>query len=125
LDIQGLSGPANKKSATLALRHLNVRDGRIVLKKGNTVLLELPAVTLNAQNFNLADHAGVSLHADIPELNGNLDFTLAGQLDALQADIAVRSKTTRSLLRGDQPNPAATEKHLQLAHINIADNKRP
>ena len=33
LDIRGLSRPANKKSATLALRHLNVRDGRIVLKK--------------------------------------------------------------------------------------------
>ena len=30
LDIQGLSRPANKKSATLALRHLNMRDGRIL-----------------------------------------------------------------------------------------------
>ena len=124
LDIQGLSRPANKKSATLALRHLNVRDGRIVLKKGDTVLLELPAVTLNAQNFNLADHAGVSLQADIPELNGNLDFTLEGQLDALQADIAVRS-TTRGLLGGVKPNPAAPEMLRLRALINLAENQRP
>ena len=125
LDIQGLSRPANKKSATLALRHLNVRDGRIVLKKGDTVLLELPAVTLNAQNFNLADHAGVSLQADIPELNGNLDFTLAGQLDALQADLAVRSKTRRGLLGGAESDPAAPEMLRLRSLINLAENQRP
>ena len=82
-------------------------------------------MTLNAQNFNLADHAGVSLQADIPELNGNLDFTLAGQLDALQADIAVRSKTTRGLLGGVQPDPAAPEMLRLRALINLAENQRP
>ena len=124
LDLRGLSQPANRKSANLALRHLNVRDGRIVLKKGDTVLFELPAVTLNAQNFNLADHAGVSLHADVPDLNGDLDFTLAGQLDALQADIAVRSKTTRGLLGGTKPDPAAPEMLRLRALINLMEGQK-
>src|SRR5258705_1336715 len=125
VNIQGLSRPANKKSAKLALRHLNVRDGRIVLKRGDAVLFELPAVTLNAQNFNLADHAGVSLRADVPELSGELELALEGQLAALQADIAVRPKTTSRLFGSAQPNTAAPETLRLRALINLAEGRRP
>ncbi len=125
LDIRGLSRPANKKSATLALRHLNVRDGRIVLKKGDTVLLELPAVTLNARNFNLADHAGISLRADLPQLNGELELALQGEPAAFKSDIIVRPKTARRLLSFAETNKTTPEMLRLQALINLAANQRP
>ncbi len=101
LDVQGLHRSPNAASGQIALRNLNVQGGTIVLKKGERVIFEMPKINLNAQNFNLGGQAGLKLYADVPQLDGAMELTLAGQLSNLGAEVVVRPKKTS---RGAAPD---------------------
>jgi len=92
-NIEALAQPADRKSAAISLRHLNVRDGRIALTRAATVLLELPGVNLDAENFNFADRAGANLRADIPPLNAEMQLALEGENDGFQSEVVLRRKS--------------------------------
>ena len=109
LDVQELSKPAEKTTGQIALRYLKVQDGTIVLKKGENVVFELPRINVDAQNFNIGEQAGMSLNADIPELDGTMTLRLAGQLSDLEAEIVIRPKKTPRLSVSEIPAGAVPE----------------
>lgn len=109
LDIQGMRKSADQATGQIALRNLNVEDGTIVLSKGESVIYELPKITLDAQNFNLAGQAGMTLHADIPQLDGAVELSVAGHLSDLQAEIVMRPKKTAGLFGAEKADGAAPE----------------
>jgi len=71
LDLEEMLKSTTKASAAVALRHLNVREGIIVLKKGEATVFELPKINLSADNLNLGRQAGIDLRADLPQLTVN------------------------------------------------------
>ncbi len=102
LDVLEMSQSPDKTTGQIALRNLNVQGGTIILKKGESVIFELPKINLDAQNFNLGEQAGMKLQADIPQLDGAAELRLAGRLSGLQAEIVIRPKKT--------PRPFGTQK---------------
>lgn len=114
LEGQGLLRPPDTSSGQIALRYLNVRDGTVVLKKEGSVLFELPNVDLNAQNLNLGGHAGLRLQADVPQLDGSMELSLAGKLSDLEAEVVIRSKkSSRSSATQKSPSPTSSIMHLR------------
>lgn len=124
LDIEALSRPTERKRGVISLRQLNVRDGRIALKRGAAVLFELPEINLDAQNFNLAGNTGVNLRADIPPLSAEMELALQGAKDAFQSDIVLRPKSARGSL--DLPKSSQTREMLRLRSlIHLPENQKP
>ena len=99
LDLEGMLKSTTKTSAAVALRHLNVREGTIVLKKGGATVFELPKINLSADNLNLGGQAGVDLRADLPQLNGELLVHTSGAPRNLEMDIVVRPKHEESFVQ--------------------------
>lgn len=108
LDLEGLLKSTTKTSAAIALRHLNVREGTIVLKKGEATVFELPEINLSAENLNLGRQAGIDLRADLPQLNGELLLHTSGEPRNLEMEIVVRSKHEQSFVQ-QKPDVAANE----------------
>jgi len=96
LDLEGMLKSTTKASAAITLRHLNVREGTIVLKKGEATVFELPKINLSADNLNLGRQAGIDLRADLPQLNGELLLHTSGPPRNLEMDIVVRPKHEQS-----------------------------
>jgi hypothetical protein len=101
VNLDEMMKPSTGSSAKFGLRHLNVKDGSIVLKKGGTTVFELPNINLEAKNLNLGQQSGINLRADVPPLRGEAELHLSGQLRALEADLIIRSKQTGLLGRHD------------------------
>ncbi|MGE5217581.1 MAG: hypothetical protein ACM3SP_11325 [Chloroflexota bacterium] len=109
LDVKEMSEPADKTTGEIALRNLKVRSGTVVLKRGESVIYVLPSINLDAQNFNLGEQAGMSLNADIPQLDGTMTLRLVGQLSDLEAEIVIRPKKTLRLFATQKTAGAAPE----------------
>ena len=75
LDLQALMKSSATSSNPLILRHLNVRSGTIVIKKGDDIVIELPNLNLAAANLNLREKSGIGLRADIPGLDAGSQAT--------------------------------------------------
>ena len=109
LDIDEIMKAPTQGAVEIALRDLNVQDGMIVLKKGVETVFELPKINLNAQNLNLGGQSGVSLRADVPQLNGQAELNVKGQPRDLQAEISIRPKPTQSFFSGRKAKDAPDE----------------
>jgi hypothetical protein len=109
LDLEEMLKSTTKASAGIALRHLNVREGIIVLKKGEATVFELPKINLSADNLNLGRQAGIDLRADLPQLNGELLLHMSGEPRNLEMEIVVRPKHEQSPSVRQNPDGAANE----------------
>ena len=109
LDLEEMLESTTKTSTAIALRHLNVREGTIVLKKGEATVFELPKINLSADNLNLGRQAGIDLRADLPQLNGELLLHTSGPPRNLEMDIVVRPKHEQSPSVRQKPDGAASE----------------
>jgi len=89
-----------KSDTTVALRNLNVTDGRAVIRIGDGKRIEIPALNLAAQNINLGDGTGAALRADIPALGGITDLAIAGQDSEITLDAKVTAKQPNRLFGG-------------------------
>ncbi|MSP40956.1 MAG: hypothetical protein EXR70_20905 [Deltaproteobacteria bacterium] len=98
IDIDEISKTPSQGSTEIALRHLDVHNGRIILKRGTQTIFELENISLAAQDFNLAGPTGISLSADVPQLNGVAELRIKGQPRDLESDITLRPKRAKSLL---------------------------
>ena len=98
LDIDEIIKAPTQGSAEIALRYLNVQNGAIVLKRGDQTIFELANIDLNAQDLNLGGPSGVSLSADVPQLNGSAELRVKGRLRDLESEITLRPKRSQSLL---------------------------
>ena len=109
LDLQEMMKSPSKTSAKIALRHLNVQDGMIVLKKGEATVFELPNINLAAENLNLGERSGISLRADVPRLNGEAELQMTGQPRNLETEIVIRPKQSQGLFARQKPKDAVPE----------------
>ena len=114
VEIEQIMRPSAAASTELGLRHLNVKDGSIVLKKQGAIVFELPNINLEAENLNLAQPSGINLRADVPPLKGEAELSLSGQPRALDAELVIRSKKT-----GLSPShEASTEPESELMRLH-------
>ena len=123
IDIDEMMKPSKESSANFGLRHLNIKDGSIVLKKGGTTVLELPNINLDAENLNLGGPSGIRLRVDVPPLKGEAELHLAGQLRALEADLIIRSKQTGLFLRREASKNSEPELMRLHAKLQAPENQ--
>ena len=114
IDIDEITKMETTESAEIALRNLNVRDGLIVVKKGKQTVFELPKINLNAQNLNLGAQSGFSVSAEMPQLNGEAELVLKGQLRDLKAELSVRPKRSSGIF-----GSGAKDVTKELMHLRV------
>ncbi len=100
LDVDEIIKAPTRGSTEFALRYLNIQEGRIVLKRGGETIFELPKINLQAQDLNLAGPSGISLSADVPQLNGAAELRIKGQPRDLESEITLRAKQSSGLFSG-------------------------
>jgi hypothetical protein len=98
LDMQAFTKPSTTDSPQIAIRHLNVRDGAIVIKNGEETLIELPNLNVNAENLNLSEPSGISLRTSVPALDGEAELHVKGHLRELESDLIIRAKRNSGFL---------------------------
>jgi hypothetical protein len=123
LDLQEMMKSPSKTSAKIALRHLNVQEGTIVLKKGEATVFELPKINLAAENLNLGEQSGVSLRADVPRLNGEAELHMTGQPRNLETEIVIRPKQSQGLFARQKPKDAVSELVRLRANLHAPENQ--
>jgi len=124
LDLQEMMKSPSKTSAKIALRHLIVQDGTIVLKKGEATVFELPNINLAAENLNLGERSGISLRADVPRLNGEAELQMTGQPRNLETAIVIRPKQSQSLFARQKPKDAVPELVRVHAKLQAPENQK-
>ena len=97
LDIDEMMKAPRSDPAQIGLRHLNIRDGTIVVRKGRKTLFQLPNITLSAENLNLGGQSGVNLRADVPQFHGEAELAIKGQLRDLDSQLIVRPKQSKGI----------------------------
>ena len=116
--------PSTEPSAKFGLRRLNVRDGLLVLKRGDVTLFELPNINLNAQNLNLGQQAGIHVRTDVPPLKGEAELHLSGLPRALDVELVVRPQRSGMFLRPEK-TPELESKLIHLRAKFQAPENRP
>ncbi len=109
VDMAKILKKPTESSPQFALRRLSVQHGTMILKNGETTILELPNVNLAAENLNLGRQGGVSLRADVPWLKGEAELEVTGQRPNLETQLVVRPKQNQSLLAGQKQKTALPE----------------
>ena len=106
-DADEISPSRGNESAAIALRHLTVEDGTLVLKKGTKTIFSVPKINLDAQNINLREQTGVRLRADLPQWNAEVELQIRGRLRDLESVISILPKRHESLFdrRGGEDLP--------------------
>lgn len=124
LDLQALMKSSATPSNPLVLRHLNVRSGTIVIKKGDDIVIELPNLNLAAANLDLREKSGIGLRADIPGLDAEAELQLKGQMRQLESDLIIRAKEKRDRFSSQAAN-RANEKSVRLhAKLSAPENQQ-
>jgi len=122
IDLEEMLKSTTTTSAAVALRHLNVRGGTIVLKKGEATVFELPKINLSADSLNLGQKTGIDLQADLPQLKSELLLHTSGAPRNLEVDIVVRPKHEESLVQ--QKTDGATSEILRMhATLRAPENE--
>lgn len=99
-----LKAPA-QASSVLQVRHLEIRDGAVVLSIAEGKRIELSAINLRAENLNLGESSGISLNADVPWLNAKAELFFRQENEQMKVDLVVRERPSDRL-----PPFAASEK---------------
>jgi len=115
VDLIEVLNSKSESKINLAIRHLNVRDGTVVIKTGDSHSFDLRAITVDADNLNIGETTGIALRAQLPWLNGEGDFLIRGNPTHMKAHIRIRQRPKKSLsLSGRQ---AETDDALQLQAV--------
>ncbi|HEY7221591.1 MAG TPA: hypothetical protein VH985_24680 [Candidatus Binatia bacterium] len=124
LDIQELGKSTAKVTSQIALRYLNVHDGTVVLKKGDTTVFELPKINVNAQNFNFGGQIGVTLRSEIPQLDSEAELQMTGQLRNFAAEIVIRPKPSQSLFTSQESKAVPADLVRLRAKLYAPENQK-
>jgi len=98
IDLAAILKSQPKSETTVALRNLNIIDGRAVIKTEDGNQIEIPAINLDAQNINLGGQTGIALRAEIPPLEGIADIAIERRDSDFSLHAMVNAKTTAGLL---------------------------
>jgi hypothetical protein len=91
------SGPKDKTN--LSLRNLKISNGLAVIRTEAGSRLEIPGITLSAQNLNLGGQTGISLRAEILPLDGVADIAIERRAREFSLRATMTAKPTTGLLR--------------------------
>jgi hypothetical protein len=81
LNLQELFASSSKTSLNIAIRHLKIQDGTVVLVTGEGESVDFRSINVDAENLNLGETAGLHLSTDLPWLNGRANISIRGQND--------------------------------------------
>jgi hypothetical protein len=121
VDLQKLFDSSAKAALDIAIRHLNVEDGTVVLKTIDEQSLEFHAVNLNAQNVNMGQMSGIVLRTDLPWLKGSAEISVHSGHEQQEAEIKVRqapAKNLPGLLSSQTPPHDALNVKIKLQKTN-------
>ena len=99
IDLQKLFDSSANNSMAFAVRHLNVENGTVVLKTREAQSFEFRAVNLNAQNFNMGQASGMTLHMDLPWATASAEILIHGETDEQEAVVKIRQTPPRDFAR--------------------------
>jgi hypothetical protein len=99
VDLQKLFDSSAGTSIDIAIRHLNIEDGTLVVKTIDGQSLEFRAVNLNAQNVNMGQASGIMLQTDLPWLTASAEISIHSEKEEREAEIKVRQAPTRDFTR--------------------------
>src|SRR4030095_5055400 len=99
LDLPKLFDSSAKNSIDIAIRHLNVEDGTVILRTVAGQSLEFRAVNLNAQHVNMGHASGITLQTDLPWLTASAEISIHSEKEEQEAEIKVRQAPTQDLTR--------------------------
>jgi hypothetical protein len=88
-----LAAPA-QASSPLRIRHLEIRDGTVVLSTAEGKRIEFSAINLRAENLNLGQSSGISLNANVPWLNAKAELFFIQQNEQTKVDLVVREASS-------------------------------
>ncbi len=93
IDLEELPKLSNNMGPTLALRHLAIEQGNIMLKAGTDRKLDFHSVSLNIDDVNLGEATGVKLRAEVPRLAASAEISIHSGAEETQADIRLFQKS--------------------------------
>ncbi len=97
LDLHEILNVKSETKTNLAIRHLTVKNGIIVLKTAEGKSLDFRDITMVADNLNLGAATGVTLNAELPWVQGSGAFLIRGNPNNMEADIRIRQQPEKSL----------------------------
>jgi hypothetical protein len=103
-----LKAPA-QASSPLRIRHLEIRDGTVILSTAESKRVEFSAINLRAENLNLGEFSGISLNADVPWLNIKAELFLRQQNEQTKVDLVLREASFDHSLPFTAPEKVAKE----------------
>ena len=81
LNVRELFDSSSKTSLNIAIRHLKIQDGTIVLITGEGDSVDFRSINVDAQNLNVGQTVGLHISTDLPWLEGRADISIHGQND--------------------------------------------
>ncbi len=92
-----LKAPA-QASSPLRIRHLEIRDGAVVLNTADGKRVEFSSINLRARDLNFGQSSGISLNADVPRLNAKAELFLNQQNEDTKVDLVLRETLSERLV---------------------------
>ena len=92
-----LKSPA-QASSPLRIRHLEIRDGAVVLNTADGKRVEFSSINLRARDLNLGQSSGISLNADVPRLNAKAELFFNQQNEETKVDLVLRETSSERLV---------------------------
>ena len=92
-----LKAPA-QASSPLRIRHLEIRDGAVVLNTADGKHVEFSSINLRARDLNFGQSSGISLNADVPRLNAKAELFLNQQNEDTKVDLVLRETLSERLV---------------------------
>jgi hypothetical protein len=95
IDLPNLFRSSPDTSVGVAVGHLNVRDGTVVLKAKGIPTLEFRAVNLNADDFSAGQAGQISLQTEMPWLNGSAEISIRSEKKGQRAEVKLRQERVK------------------------------
>lgn len=96
LDLQELLQRTAQASPALAIRHLNIENGVIVLTTTAADSIRFAAIDVDAQNLNFGRGSGISVRADVPWLDAEAELFMQLQKQETLAELVLRQRRVQS-----------------------------
>jgi hypothetical protein len=119
LDMSELFQAPSQSSMAMAVRHLKIHNGTVVLSMGEGSDLHFGSVTMTAENLNLGQRGSLTLHTELPWLEGRAQILFRSQEDKKIVLVRLEQSPFDNIARALKPksgNPAALEAEINLHH---------
>jgi hypothetical protein len=98
LDLEEILKAPVQASSPLRIRHLEIRDGAVILNTADSKRVEFSSINLRARDLNLGQSSGISLNADVPRLNAKAELFLNQQNEETKVDLVLRETSSERMV---------------------------